>query len=90
MSGHTPSIDKLFLSAVPFSTRIVAAILTGMGSDGAQGLLALRTGAARTMPPDDKTSLVYGMPAFAWSNGGAMTQVALQKIGPLLLAEAAR
>ena len=90
LSGHTPSIDKMFLSAVPFASRIVAAVLTGMGSDGANGLLALRNAGARTMAQDEKTSVVYGMPAFAYSNGGAMAQVALEKIGPSLLAEAAR
>lgn len=90
MSGHCPSIDKLFLSAVPLATRIVAAVLTGMGSDGAQGLLALREAGARTLAQDKATSIVYGMPAAAWSIGAAMKQVALPDIGPGLLAEAAR
>ncbi len=90
MSGHKPSIDKLFLSAAPYASRIVAAILTGMGRDGADGLLALRNAGARTMNQDEQTSVVYGMPAAAWSNGASMKQVALKDIGLSLLAEAER
>lgn len=90
MSGHKPSIDKLFLSAAPYASRIVAGILTGMGRDGADGLLALRNGGARTMTQDEKTSVVYGMPAAAWSNGASMKQLALKDIGPNLLAAAER
>ena len=88
MSGHCPSVDKLFLSALPYANRIVAAVLTGMGRDGADGLLALREAGARTLAQDERTSVVYGMPGAAWSNGAAMDRLPLKAIGPALLAEA--
>lgn len=80
----------MFNSGVPYASRIVAAILTGMGGDGAKGLLALRKAGGRTIAQDEETSIVYGMPAIAWSMGGAMQKLALNKIGPSVLAEAAR
>lgn len=88
-SSHTPSIDTLFHSGLPFASRVVGCILTGMGTDGAQGLLKLREAGARTLSQDRDTSVVYGMPAAAWSNGGSMRQVALPDIGESLLREAA-
>lgn len=90
MSGHRPSIDRIFLSAVPFAPRIVAAVMTGMGRDGAEGLLALRRAGAQTLAQDEASSVVYGMPGAAWANGGATQQVALRALGPTLLAEAQR
>ena len=87
-SSHTPSIDALFHSGLPYASRIVACILTGMGTDGAQGLLKLRQAGARTLSQDQQTSVVYGMPAAAWSNGASMRQVALPDIGEALLREA--
>lgn len=90
MSGHRPSIDKLFLSAIPYASRIVAAVLTGMGKDGAEGLLALRNAGAQTLSQDEETSVVYGMPAAAWSIGASMKQVALKDIGHGLLSAAER
>jgi two-component system, chemotaxis family, protein-glutamate methylesterase/glutaminase len=85
VSGHMPSIDQMFLSAVPAGRRVVAALLTGMGSDGAAGLLALRKAGATTMSQDAATSVVYGMPRVAWENGGAERQLPLNRIGPALL-----
>ncbi|WP_341366818.1 CheB methylesterase domain-containing protein [Yoonia sp. BS5-3] len=90
MSGHRPSVDKLFLSAVPYAREVVAVVLTGMGQDGAQGLLALRNGGARTVAQDQESSVVYGMPGAAWSMGAAMRQLPLKDIGSGLLAEAER
>lgn len=89
VSGHLPSIDKLFLSFVPYANRVVGCILTGMGSDGAAGLLKLREAGARTVSQDRDSSVVYGMPAAAWSNGASMKQVALSSMGERLLKEAA-
>lgn len=88
MSGHCPSIDMFFTSCVPYANRVVGCILTGMGSDGAQGLLKLREAGARTLSQDRESSVVYGMPAAAWSNGGSMQQVSLSEIGKTLLKEA--
>lgn len=90
MSGHCPSIDKLFLSALPHAKRVVAAVLTGMGRDGAEGLLRLRSAGATTLAQDESSSVVYGMPAAAWANGGAMQRVGANVVGAALLDEAAR
>lgn len=85
VSGHMPSIDQLFLSAVPAARHVAAALLTGMGSDGAAGLLALRKAGAMTVSQDAATSVVYGMPRVAWENGGSERQLPLNRIGPALL-----
>ncbi len=63
VSGHLPSVDELFRSAVPFARSVICALLTGMGRDGAQGMLALREAGATTIAQDEATSVVYGMPA---------------------------
>lgn len=87
-NGHLPSVDRLFMSAVPLAKRIVAAVLTGMGNDGAAGLLALRRAGAATLSQDKDTSVVYGMPRLAWENGGAALQLPIQQIGQTLLSSA--
>lgn len=75
---HRPSIDLLFESAAPIAgSRAVAGIFTGMGSDGANGLLALRRAGARTFAQDEKTSVVFGMPRVAAELG------AVEKVLPL-------
>jgi len=79
-SSHLPSIDALFESAVPFAKGITAGILTGMGRDGADGLLALRKAGARTFAQDEASSVVYGMPRAAWQNGSAEVRVPLSRI----------
>ncbi|MEO1239598.1 MAG: CheB methylesterase domain-containing protein [Pseudomonadota bacterium] len=86
LSGHRPSIDVLFQSAVPAAKSIAAAILTGMGRDGANGLLALKNAGARTFGQDEETSLVYGMPKVAAEMGAVEQQLPLDRIGPALLA----
>jgi two-component system chemotaxis response regulator CheB len=85
ISGHMPSVDALFTSAVPYGKDVVAAILTGMGQDGAQGLLELRNAGATTFAQDEKSSVVYGMPRVAWENGGAQKQVSLARMAGALL-----
>lgn len=62
---YVPSVDRLFLSAAAHAPRIVAVILTGMGRDGADGLLALRNGGARTFAQTGETCVVDGMPRAA-------------------------
>ena len=84
--GHRPSVDKLFLSAVPHAPRIAAAILTGMGRDGATGLHALKKSGARTFGQDEATSLVYGMPKVAAEMGAVEKQLPIDQIGPALIA----
>ncbi|MBQ2260637.1 MAG: chemotaxis protein CheB [Loktanella sp.] len=87
-SGHRPSVDALFQSATGFAAHVTAAILTGMGRDGAEGLTALRQAGARTIGQDAATSVVYGMPRVAKSLGGVQIELPIQKIGPALLRRA--
>ncbi|GAA6197941.1 protein-glutamate O-methylesterase CheB [Pseudophaeobacter arcticus] len=85
ISGHIPSVDALFTSAVPYGKEVVATILTGMGQDGAKGLLALRNAGATTFAQDEKSSVVYGMPRVAWETGAAEKQVSLARMAGTLL-----
>jgi two-component system chemotaxis response regulator CheB len=76
-----PSVDVLFESAAPFvGRRAVAGILTGMGEDGAAGLLKLRQAGARTFAQDQKTCVVYGMPRVAVQVGAVESILPLDKI----------
>jgi two-component system chemotaxis response regulator CheB len=84
-SGHRPSIDTLFHSAVPFAQHVTAAILTGMGRDGAEGITALRKAGARTLGQDEATCVVYGMPRVANTLGGIETELPIDQIGPGIL-----
>ncbi len=78
VNGHRPSIDVLMKSAANLSMRTLAIILTGMGKDGAEGMLALnKTGCSFTMGQDENSSVVYGMPKVAKEIG------ALQFVGNL-------
>ena len=86
ISGHRPSVDHLFRSAVPLARRVTACILTGMGRDGADQLLRLRQNGARTFGQDEDTSLVYGMPKVAFELGAVEHQLPLKQIAPAMLA----
>lgn len=88
VNGHCPSIDRLFQSAIPIAPQVEAALLTGMGSDGAMGLLALRNAGAGTVSQDEASSVVYGMPRVAWEVGAADRQLPIDRIGPALLTAA--
>jgi len=90
VSGHVPSVDELFRSALPLADRVAAALLTGMGRDGADGLLALRRAGARTIAQDEASSIVYGMPRAAADLGAVEQQLRLDRIGPELLRLCAR
>ena len=84
-----PSVEVLFKSVARYAGgNAVGAILTGMGSDGAKGLLEMRQAGAWTIAQDEKTSVVYGMPAKAVEFGAAAIQLPLPKIGDALLAAA--
>lgn len=89
VSGHVPSVDELFRSALPIAPRVAAALLTGMGRDGAAGMLELRRAGAATIAQDEATSVVYGMPRAAWESGGAQCRLPIDRIGPELLARCA-
>jgi two-component system chemotaxis response regulator CheB len=81
ISGHRPSVDALFLSAARAANgRSVGVILTGMGADGAKGLLEMRKSGARTIGQDESTSVVYGMPKNAYQMGAVERQSPLNRI----------
>lgn len=82
-----PSIDVLFESvASELGARATACLLTGMGRDGARGLLAIRRAGGLTIAQDEATSVVYGMPREAVVCGAASHVLALGDIGPTLKA----
>lgn len=86
VSGHCPSVDVLFGSVAEFANEnTIGIILTGMGSDGAKGLLAMRQKGAFTIGQDEKSSVVYGMPMVAYKVGAVAKQAPLEKIAGTLL-----
>ena len=85
ISGHRPSIDALFQSAINHAPNVSAAILTGMGRDGAEGITALRQAGARTVGQDEQSCVVYGMPRIAKLLGGIEKELPITQIGPALL-----
>ncbi|GGE17891.1 chemotaxis response regulator protein-glutamate methylesterase of group 1 operon [Aureimonas endophytica] len=87
VQGHRPSVDVLFHSISAAGIRnMTGVILTGMGRDGADGLLAMRRQGARTMAQDEATSLVYGMPRVAFEIGAAERRVPLGRIAEQIFA----
>jgi len=81
-----PSVDILFRSAAEQAgNQAVAALLTGMGVDGARGLQLLRAAGARTFAEDEESCVVFGMPMQAWKRGGAQKLVSLKQIPQTLL-----
>jgi two-component system chemotaxis response regulator CheB len=86
VNGHRPSVDVLFDSVAEVAGRnAVGAILTGMGRDGAAGLLKMRHAGARTVGQNEKTCVVYGMPRVAYELGAVETQLPLSSIGEEIL-----
>lgn len=86
VNGHRPSVDVLFDSVADIAGRnAVGVILTGMGRDGASGLLKMRQAGARTIGQNEKTCIVYGMPRVAHELGGVETQLPLTAIGDEIL-----
>lgn len=81
VSGHVPSVDVLFESlAQCAAANALGCLLTGMGADGARGLLRMRVAGARTVAQDRETSAVWGMPAAASELGAAERLVALTEL----------
>lgn len=81
VNGHCPSVEVLFDSvAKAAGANALGIILTGMGGDGAKGLLAMRQAGARTIGQDESTCVVYGMPAVAYEMGAVEYQEKLQDI----------
>jgi len=85
VNGHCPSVDILFESvAKEAGNGAIGIILTGMGYDGAKGLLVMRRKGARTIGQNEQSSVVYGMPKVAYDIGAVERQVPLNEIPQLL------
>lgn len=86
VSGHRPSVDALFQSmSESVRCKMVGIIMTGMGQDGAAGLLAMRKKGAYTIGQDKDSSVVYGMPKVAHEIGAVCTQASCEAIAGVLL-----
>ncbi|MCX7748126.1 MAG: chemotaxis response regulator protein-glutamate methylesterase [Clostridia bacterium] len=85
VNGHCPSVDVLFESAAKEVKRnAIGIILTGMGHDGAKGLLSMRRNGARTIGQDEQSSVVYGMPKVAYDIGAVEKKVPLDQVAQTL------
>lgn len=78
---HCPSVDVLFASAVKHAQKTTVGILTGLGRDGADGLLKLAQAGAVTFGQDESTCVVYGMPRAAKAIGAVQQEMPLDRIG---------
>ena len=86
VSRHKPSVDVLFRSvAQNVGANAIGVMLTGMGDDGANGMLEMKEAGARNLVQDEKTSVVWGMPGVAVKLGAAELQVPLTKIANKVL-----
>ncbi len=91
VSGHKPSVDVLFTSvASVVKNKAIGVILTGMGADGAAGMLRMRKAGAYTIGQDKETCVVYGMPMEAHKIGAVCQQSALTNIPQLVMARLAK
>ena len=82
VNGHRPSVDVLFESVAKAAGKAaLGVILTGMGRDGANGLLSMRKAGASTLGQNEATSVVYGMPKVAYDIGAVERQLPLERIG---------
>ena len=85
VSGHCPSVDVLFESVAKTAGRdAIGVLMTGMGRDGAKGLLEMKRKGAVTIGQDEKTCVVYGMPKEAYEIGAVTYQVPLGQIAQKL------
>lgn len=89
-SGHRPSIDHLFDSAAYLGDYAVAVLLTGMGRDGADGMLKMRRSGSVCMAQDRESSVVWGMPRAAHENGAAEKLVSLSGMSEAILQASGR
>ena len=86
VSGHRPSVDAMFQSmAEVVRCKMVGIIMTGMGQDGAAGLLAMRKKGAYTIGQDKESSVVYGMPMVANDIGAVCVQASCENVATVLL-----
>jgi two-component system chemotaxis response regulator CheB len=86
VNRHRPSVDVLFASCGRvLGNRAVGVLLTGMGADGAGGLLAMRGAGSRTLVQDEATCVVFGMPREAIALGAAEEVLPLERIAGRIL-----
>ena len=86
VNRHRPSVDVLFFSAAEvLGPAAVAVLLTGMGRDGAQGLLALKEAGAHTIAQDEASAVIWGMPGEAVRLGAACEVLPLTEIAPAIV-----
>jgi len=85
VSGHRPSVDVLFGSVARMKRPITGVILTGMGRDGAAGLLEMRNAGGSTLGQDQASSVVYGMPRVAHEIGAVQRQLPLSRMAEAIL-----
>lgn len=91
VSGHQPSVDVLFTSvASNVRNKAIGVILTGMGADGAAGMLRMRKAGAYTIGQDRDSCVVYGMPMEAFKIGAVCQQASLNNIPQLVMARLAK
>ncbi len=88
VSGHRPSVDVLFQSVAQCAgANALGIILTGMGRDGAAGLLAMRHAGARTLGESEASCLIYGMSKIAHEIGAVERELAIDQLAEAILAE---
>lgn len=86
VSRHRPSVDVLFRSAARFAANnVIGVIMTGMGDDGAQGMLEMKNSGAITIAQNEQSCIVYGMPKEAVKRNCVDHIVALDQIAPLVI-----
>lgn len=92
VSGHCPSVDAMFTSIAENGDckNVIGVILTGMGKDGAEGMLKMRNAGAYTIGQDEATATVYGMPKVAYDIGAVQTQLPLQSIANDIIRHASK
>ncbi|MBS0235500.1 MAG: chemotaxis response regulator protein-glutamate methylesterase [Proteobacteria bacterium] len=90
VNGHCPSVDVLF-DSVSRSCKgnAIGVILTGMGKDGAAGLLSMRKAGAKTFGQSEASCVVYGMPKVAFEIGAVEKQLPLDRLAPAIISETA-
>jgi two-component system, chemotaxis family, protein-glutamate methylesterase/glutaminase len=87
VSRHRPSVDVLFRSAAQYAgANAMGLIMTGMGDDGARGLLEMRKAGARTLAQDEESCVVFGMPKEAIALGAAERVVNLSRVPQEIMA----
>lgn len=90
VSGHRPSVDVLFDSAAESAgNQAVALLLTGMGADGARGLLKVRGAGGRCFAQNEESSVVFGMPGEAWKMGAPERLLSIEEMTATLIASCA-